>query len=411
MSVEIDWSLLSEPSPTGQALADGLMAALNAQLNTAARPSFLGPVTVSSFDFGKIGPSVEIKDIRDVWRAFDEGDEEGDAEIEARELEAAQLAGVDFDDPLRSPPPPYAAHLSYSHAHAHVHAQAYPPSHTPLHHPLPISPRPRRGRYPSHASAPQRAPALSGLGSPDDDEGESVYSGVGSRSVASVGLGVGGLAIRRPFGSPMRASLPPSRVHSRNEFVDERPTTQTGTGQARRDSAALPFSPPPSPPVRPAGLENDRSGSIPPVQMHLRVEHAADLSLTLFTSLQVNYPSALFMSLPLKLVITGLTLAADVVIAYSSRKNRVHITIVDTGDDGTTPEKHDHNAPYAYGHHQPVTPGQRILPHLHIESEIGHADAHVLRNVGKVERFIVDVVRKTLVDELVFPNFHTIALP
>jgi distribution and morphology protein 12 len=58
-----------------------------------------------------------------------------------------------------------------------------------------------------------------------------------------------------------------------------------------------------------------------------------------------------------------------------------------------------------------VTPGQRILPHLHIESEIGHADAHVLRNVGKVERFIVDVVRKTLVDELVFPNFHTIALP
>jgi distribution and morphology protein 12 len=145
--------------------------------------------------------------------------------------------------------------------------------------------------------------------------------------------------------------------------------------------------------------------------MHLRVEHAADLSLTLFTSLQVNYPSALFMSLPLKLVITGLTLAADVVIAYSSRKNRVHITIVDTGDDGTSAEKHDHNAPYGYGHHQPVTPGQRILPHLHIESEIGHADAHVLRNVGKVERFIVDVVRKTLVDELVFPNFHTIALP
>lgn len=146
----------------------------------------------------------------------------------------------------------------------------------------------------------------------------------------------------------------------------------------------------------------------------MRVEHAADLSLTLFTSLQVNYPSPLFMSLPLKLVITGLTLAADVVLAYSSRKNRVHITIVDTGDDGSSTiatEKAEYNAPHTgYGHHQPVPVGQRILPHLHIESEIGHADAHVLRNVGKVERFIVDVVRKTLVDELVFPNFHTIAL-
>ncbi|BEI88431.1 uncharacterized protein CcaverHIS019_0111490 [Cutaneotrichosporon cavernicola] len=395
MSVEIDWSLLSEPSPTGQALAEGLMAALNQQLNTAARPSFLGPVTVSSFDFGKVGPSVEIKDIRDVWRAFDEGDEEGDAEIEARELEAAQLAADEFDEPLRSPPPPYAVH-----------------PHPTLHQPLPISPRPRRGRYPSHVVAPGRAVALSGLGSPDDDEGESVHSGIATRSVASVGLGVGSLALRRPFGSPMRVSRPPSHVYSRNDLGDDhRPATQIGTGRARQDSAAPASSPPPSPPVRPAGLENDRSSSIPPVQMHLRVEHAADLSLTLFTSLQVNYPSPLFMSLPLKLVITGLTLAADVVIAYSSRKNRVHITIVDTGDDGTMAEKHDYNAPYAYGQHQQVDPGHRILPHLHIESEIGHADAHVLRNVGKVERFIVNVVRKTLVDELVFPHFHTIALP
>lgn len=404
MSVDIDWSLLSDPSPTGQALAEGLMAALNTQLNTAARPSFLGPVTVNSFDFGTAGPSVELKDIRDVWRAFDEGDDEGDAEIEARELQQTQLD--DFDEPLRSPPPPYAAH---AHGYSHLH-------HPLPHHAAPSRPT-RRGRHPSYASAPVRQVTLSGLGSPvDDDEGESVYSGIASRSVASVGLGVGALALRRPFGSPRRASRPESRVHSRNEFGDDhRPATHTGTGTGlRRDSNALQSSPPPSPPVRPAGLDNDRSSSVPPVQLHMRVEHAADLSLTLFTSLQVNYPSPLFMSLPLKLVITGLTLAADVVLAYSSRKNRVHITIVDTGDDGSSTiatEKAEYNAPHTgYGHHQPVPVGQRILPHLHIESEIGHADAHVLRNVGKVERFIVDVVRKTLVDELVFPNFHTIAL-
>lgn len=104
------------------------------------------------------------------------------------------------------------------------------------------------------------------------------------------------------------------------------------------------------------------------------------------------------MALPLKLSITGFQLDADIVIAYSGEKNRVHFTIVD--DESNPAHKDDKQIPL----------GQRLLSNLQIESEIGHADAHVLRNVGKVERFIVDVVRKTLVDELVFPNFHTVAL-
>lgn len=131
----------------------------------------------------------------------------------------------------------------------------------------------------------------------------------------------------------------------------------------------------------------------------MRIEHKADISLTLNTSLQVNYPSTLFMSLPLRLVITGMTLATDAVVAYSGQKHRVYVTLVDTDD-----------TPSPAGTPAWAAVGQRILPELHIESEIGSADAHVLRNVGKVERFIVDVVRKTLVSELVFPNFQTIAL-
>jgi distribution and morphology protein 12 len=86
--------------------------------------------------------------------------------------------------------------------------------------------------------------------------------------------------------------------------------------------------------------------------------------------------------------------------------------IVDEGaDEGDAQDDYGYGAGYGYaGQGQGSSIGQRILPELHIESEIGHADAHVLRNVGKVERFIADAVRKVLVDELVFPNFHTIAL-
>lgn len=98
------------------------------------------------------------------------------------------------------------------------------------------------------------------------------------------------------------------------------------------------------------------------------------------------------MSLPLKLSITGLQLAADIIVAFDGEKNRVHLTIIDEGDEEGVPV------------------GMRLLPEMRIDSEVGHSDAHVLRNVGKIERFIADVMRKTLVDELVFPNFHTIAL-
>lgn len=102
------------------------------------------------------------------------------------------------------------------------------------------------------------------------------------------------------------------------------------------------------------------------------------------------------MSLPLKLSITGLTISADMVVAYSGDRHRVHMCMIDEDE--------------AAGGAGGTSLGQRLLPNLTIDSEIGHADAHVLKNVGKVERFIADVVRKTLVDELVFPNFLTIAL-
>ena len=54
--------------------------------------------------------------------------------------------------------------------------------------------------------------------------------------------------------------------------------------------------------------------------------------------------------------------------------------------------------------------GERLLPNIYIESEIGQMDKHVLKNVTRVERFIQDVIRKSVVEEMVFPNFHTLIL-
>ena len=276
---------------------------------------------MTSFDFGSVGPEVEIKDIRDVWRAFDSGD----SDEEEEEFEMVADPRADY----------------YGHENRDYGGQN----------------------------------GESGYGydeaEDEDDDGGSLYSALSPRSVLDVGLG------RNILTSPLLHPPPSSLLSSR-------PPSIPGLHPPPL-SRKHRLPPSPSPPTSPS------SDSLPSLQLHLHLSHSSDLHLTLLTSLQVNYPSPLFMSLPLKLCITGLTLSGDIILAYSKEKNRVHLCIVDEGDD-------------------PTGLGQRLLPNLQIESEIGHSDAHVLRNVGKVESFIAEVVRKTLVDELVFPNFHTIAL-
>ena len=49
---------------------------------------------------------------------------------------------------------------------------------------------------------------------------------------------------------------------------------------------------------------------------------------------------------------------------------------------------------------KPLLIGQRLLPNIYIESGVGQADEHVLKNV----------MRKSIVEELMFPNFHTLIL-
>ncbi|EIW68599.1 hypothetical protein TREMEDRAFT_31766 [Tremella mesenterica DSM 1558] len=281
MSLDINWSLLlSDPSPLD--FSTILINLLNRQLSSPSlsRPSFIGPIQIVDLKFGTTGPYVEIRDIRDVCRAFE-----------------------DDSSPLLSP------------INGRINHERIPPLDVMDHH------------------------------------GEGM---IGQKKIIS---GLDGEE---------------SHDHHHHQHHHTSPTT----------------SPPPSPPTHP--LPSPPT-SLPSLQLHLHLHHNSDLVLTLQTSLQVNYPSLGFMSLPLKLSIVGFTLDADVVLAFSSEKNRVHVCIVDEDIDI-------------------VGLSQKILPSLIIESEIGDKDSHVLRNVGKVERFISDVVRKTLVEELVWPNFHSIQL-
>ncbi|KAI0256591.1 hypothetical protein BJV78DRAFT_1344592 [Lactifluus subvellereus] len=325
MSIDLEWTKLDA------SLASSLIALLNRQLQNTPRPSFIGPVEVTSFDFGSQPPDIELIDLRDIYRDFLE-DDEGNLDAEK--------------DPARS-----------------------------------------TGRH--HDGDDDHD---------DDDDDDDEFEWVSRRSAGR------GMAEE----APMYHHLPP---HIRY-----------GRGPASSDM----FAPPPS--LGPSSLSAagsvwnaGRRTSLPSLgsrPLHLFISWHSDLRLTLTTSLRINYPSPLFMSLPIKLSVTGLVFNGELAVAYEGGR-RVHLCVLDdldpygpsarraSGSQGSTPSDLDADDADAA---KPLPVGQRLLPDIFIESELGQADKHVLKNVTRVEKFIQDVIRKTIEEELVFPNFHTLVL-
>ncbi|WRT65072.1 uncharacterized protein IL334_002014 [Kwoniella shivajii] len=627
MSIDINWSLLSEdlsstpnpnpnsnpgtgigigigsnPSEPSDILSTCLISILNEQLKSTPRPSFIGPISITSFSFGKESPDIEIKDIRDVWRVFDQGDDEADFLIQSQsqpqpqsqsqtqlqsqsqtqlgegandnnqriqerdrlrhDYEEKRLSQKGVESELKGEEKyeiinafPHSSSLSdddddknneqddgddddgveqddtseidegeqaesnglvkdttsRKNGYGNYNDHSRHPSIQPQ---LQLQPQPRTpskrnglGNYDGNVNItqatprstsnpnPMSSPPISGTGrsfipfhlpfdhiTPNNSftgQGVGLFSpGLNKRSTSiasfplrppsimsqrnqqslSVPVSNGNINVKRSKPKPTNhVNQSQNQVQTRNP---RRPRTHTNLTRERNPSYQEldenHSNPPPiSPPTHPKDLGlpsnyhyppnhnnhnktksnlNNASSSttteIPSLQIHFHLSHTSDLNLVLLTSLQVNYPSNLFMSLPLKLSITGFTLQGEIILAYSGEKNRLHITILDD-DNQSQSQSQSQSQQSSNGSHQnqgtgmgmgmgynsrssnedkklPI--GQRLLPNLQIESEIGHSDAHVLRNVGKVERFIVDVIRKTLVDELVFPNFHTIAL-
>lgn len=117
------------------------------------------------------------------------------------------------------------------------------------------------------------------------------------------------------------------------------------------------------------------------------------MSISLSTTLKVNYPSPSFMSLPLNLRITGLAFEGMLVVAYEGDKKRLHVSVLDENDPKRTK----------------VVKGETLLKHAVIESEVGQMDKLVLKDVAKVEQFVLEMARKALQDEIAWPNFQSFA--
>ncbi|KAI0807819.1 mitochondrial distribution and morphology protein 12 [Fomes fomentarius] len=343
MSIDLEWNRLDS------SLASTLVDLINRQLTNTNRPSFIGPIEVTSFDFGANPPDVELVDLRDIYRDFLEDDEEDEDGAHGAPAKASELSD---DDDFE-----WVSRKAVRGKGVGEEGPAY--------HLLP--PHMRYGMSPG---------------------------------VGGVGMGMDMLHSTPFLRSPRDIWSPAA---NRTPLMVERNVSMEELAPDSPRSTHEPLAP--KPPQQPN------------LQLHLHVTWHSNLRLTLTTSLLINYPSPMFMSLPIKLSVTGLFFNGEVVVAYEGERKRVHLCIVDELDPygplGSDPE--DETPGTAAGNGgaragKPLPIGQRLLPTIYIESEIGQADKHVLKNVTRVERFIQDVIRKTIEEELVFPNFQTFVL-
>ncbi|KAJ9058901.1 Mitochondrial distribution and morphology protein 12, variant 3 [Entomophthora muscae] len=259
MSFQTFWGNIT--SKFTETIKEELAAQLQAIPN---RPSFLGEIKLLTLDFGKVPPEIELTDLVDPFPEF-----------------------YRFDD-TEHLPGNYSTHYSqgghpFSPGHGHLHDIGE--EHSSItnvdqyeeHYPLSPTTMPQHAINPNELASSLRNLASNPEGPTNQswEENLDVDSDQNSDELASGAY----------FG---RDNL----YYSRN-FMN---------------------SYPPSPPsLHNHGHQNLHSKHDEDVQAHLKVLYDGDMSLTISTSLNIDYPTKNFMSLPIVLKVTGFTLEGTLV--------------------------------------------------------------------------------------------------
>ena len=172
-------------------------------------------------------------------------------------------------------------------------------------------------------------------------------------------------------------------------------------------------------------LSPDQQASSNDLQVVSRVRYNGDVKLIMTAEILLDYPMPSFVGIPLKLSITGVKFDGMAILAYI--RKRMHFCFLSPEDasmfpeaemqDGETQDDSQHHrtnnsAPdnFHLGSSNSHTQVESsLLREIHVETEIGRQESgkQALKNVGKVEKFVVEQVRRIFEEELVFPSFWT----
>ncbi|KAF2453490.1 hypothetical protein BDY21DRAFT_292909 [Lineolata rhizophorae] len=403
MSIDVNWETLTG-GPDGVDLAETVRAFVHDKFQQVTLPRFIRSVKVLSFDFGNVAPEIEIKDICDPLPDFYEEDEGGSGEEEegGEDLNVSGLhqrpqpyvdtrlpgllrSGLSPGDQLGSPMsrtptpgiPGGTSSLNYFH--------------------LPL------GTGISGTATPLAAVA-GGHNWPDH--------GYHSRETSAQPAEYHHRSMSASSITPPSTAELPSRPPSQHFDATRR------SSRAGLDSPAIePFQPTlsPSPPLPAATPEK----SVEDIQVVARVRYHGDVKLSLTAEILLDYPMPSFVCLPLKLNITGLTFDGVAIVAYIKKKAHfcflspedadalvggdVDLDLDAGGGPSTT------HADASGGQHGRASKIGGLLEEIRVESEIGETEngKQVLKNVGKVEKFVLEQVRRIFDDEFVYPSYWT----
>jgi distribution and morphology protein 12 len=414
MSIDINWETITGGAD-GSARAESIRAFIHDRFQQVTLPRFIRSVHVHSFDFGSVTPEIEIKDICDPLPDFYEEDEDYPDDDGDGSQASGGEGGTD-DPPSRT-----AKERRRDTERGATHIEEHPD----------------QSRLAPSFGHP-RAPGLRTMLAPAEQLGAStpgIPGGTSNMNYFHLPLGAGLSGATTPL-----AAVAGAQIQGWLDYSNARPTTPTNMRlrhAASMNSLTLTPQSNPDPSTRTSpqhqyNIERENSHSsdhssqgdtTPPaspprmrekspedLQVVAHVLYSGDVKMSLTAEILLDYPMPSFVGIPLKLNITGLTFDGVAILAHI--KKRAHFCFLSPEDadalvGGEASLDILQSDAQPQGHHSAQRPRVGgLLEHIRVESEIGDGK-QVLKNVGKVESFVLEQVRRIFEDEFVYPSFWT----
>lgn len=437
MSVDIAWDLFTT-GPDGEALAESIRAFIHAKFQQITLPRFINAVHVHSFRFGSVCPDIEIKDICDPLPDFYEDDDNDNDQgnpqhaasttsnaayatevlahhnvLEANEFNGDELhervAALRTDDHARNGQTGTSQQQPAPHGDLHsrfdILSGSFARSGTPgipggtsnmsyFHFPMaglsgaqtPLAAVAGGGPFGTHAWLnDQHSRRMEQATAQSEASTGKVQND--TRLANSTRRRKNGSGSPPEMGSPLDPASPEKPPHG---FVSAEKVSDEITSDILLDSEARP-----SATVSPTDL-----------QVVARVNYNGDVQMMLTAEVMLDYPMPSFIKIPLRLSITGAAFDGVAIVAYIKKK--MHFCFLDP-EDAETLVGSAFSAEESQNMSNRNTTIGGLLREIRVETEIGRQESgkQVLKNVGKVERFILEQVRRIFEDEFVFPSFWT----
>jgi distribution and morphology protein 12 len=429
MSIDINWETITGGAE-GPARAESIRAFIHDRFQQVTLPRFIRSVHVHSFDFGSTPPEIEIKDICEPLPDFYEEDEDypdSDAEVDSGSDDGTPNPRASASGPSKDRRPQESVrHASNAEERGSDQSCLAPPfnytkSYT------------SRRLDPNEQLASPLFPGATTPGIPGGTSNMNYFHlplSAGLSGATTPLAHVAGAQLQGWLDNPYGRPTTPTNMRLRNTASmnsltltpqsNPDPTSRPSSRHQPEDDAPRSFA-------ESDGVSSqqgyDRTPSASPhrmrekspedIQIVAHVQYSGDIKMSLTAEILLDYPSQSFVGIPLKLNITGITFDGVAILAYI--KKRAHFCFLspddaealvgsETGFDGFQADSQGHTL-------QPV---QRpkiggLLENIRVESEIGGQGSgkQVLKNVGKVESFVLEQVRRIFEDEFVYPSFWT----